>query len=1054
MRHRLAPRAPSLLALCLLLAISGCPGTPPQQGCTAHTDCNDGDLCTDDSCDARTGLCTYANNTRACDDGDACTEDDVCVDGTCVGTVFDCDVDQPPVVALSPFGHAVPVEDQMTPGKTPTVVAEAGDVLVLGEVPGAVETPWAPGEIIVVEHKDETTTYELVLFAETMPDGSIGVISKEVGPLATFNETNVRFSQQVSLVDPSKPVNAKNTSLLDGVCSSELDLADFSGFEIYDQDGLRVETREGCIRFEPRVDVELKIKSLSATAMEDLGAIVFGLRDDLEQAVVHFTAEVGEPDAAIDTVGGLLELSHALDESAKIAARIAEFYDAVNNPSRIERALIAFDGELSGRFNVAVGVEREFVTEQVFKISPADFHVPLPLPIPITATGNVLLVLRPTITGSAELTAGVTFGANVSGWVLFENGILTQGGGVSPPAGAGDEYARAIEPTLDVGAKFTARASIQPKIGLSLLGLIEATVNPSVYAELFATADAELTPVANCFRLRWDLYAGLDAYLIGGVPVLGLRTERFPLVDPNSLRWPLLRNQPWESDGCYGSVCPDDSYCDDGLFCNGIERCILRSCGAGTDPCPDRQCNEDENRCEDCEDIECDDGDECTLDTCEDRDERVVCVSELVDCGDQLCDPADGSCVECLDSRDCGDGLFCNGAEACVGRMCTTGQTPCQVNERCDENDDVCEPAPQGPDLVVSTANPEWMGNYVLPPSTNLHVDYTVTNEGDMSTDTDTVVAVYLNIDATRLEPLGADTYDVDVDSCQELDVDETCSGRLYISYVTEDPFPADTYFVWVCADDYDAVVERDEQNNCQRMENATATVPESVPICGNGNCESGETCSGCPQDCHSCGDGCCTSGETCTTCPSDCGTCPGGETIVIQPEEGSSADARVSSEFPNNNYATRVLRVGVDEGKILRTFIKFDLGSIPSGATVEGATLTLHAGGVNGVDGWDSSTLRVHRVSSSWSEQTITWNNQASFEPAVLASESFPHPGWYDFDVKTTVQVWVEGGDANNGFVLKVAAEGPSVDAWCSFSYSGSSPPDERPKLTVTYVP
>ncbi|NUN15937.1 MAG: hypothetical protein HUU55_20110, partial [Myxococcales bacterium] len=46
--------------------------------------CNDGNVCTNDSCNPATG-CVNANNTAACDDGNACTINDVCALGTCVG---------------------------------------------------------------------------------------------------------------------------------------------------------------------------------------------------------------------------------------------------------------------------------------------------------------------------------------------------------------------------------------------------------------------------------------------------------------------------------------------------------------------------------------------------------------------------------------------------------------------------------------------------------------------------------------------------------------------------------------------------------------------------------------------------------------------------------------------------------------------------------------------------------------------------------------------------------------------------------------------------------
>ncbi len=64
----------------------------PQSGCVPGTplDCNDGNPCTDDGCDAITG-CYHTNNTNACSDGSACTENDTCSGGVCAGTPVNCD---------------------------------------------------------------------------------------------------------------------------------------------------------------------------------------------------------------------------------------------------------------------------------------------------------------------------------------------------------------------------------------------------------------------------------------------------------------------------------------------------------------------------------------------------------------------------------------------------------------------------------------------------------------------------------------------------------------------------------------------------------------------------------------------------------------------------------------------------------------------------------------------------------------------------------------------------------------------------------------------------
>ena len=58
----------------------------------ADLDCDDGNPCTDDTCDPAAG-CRTANNTAPCDDADPCTSGDVCAGGVCAGfaVTFDCE---------------------------------------------------------------------------------------------------------------------------------------------------------------------------------------------------------------------------------------------------------------------------------------------------------------------------------------------------------------------------------------------------------------------------------------------------------------------------------------------------------------------------------------------------------------------------------------------------------------------------------------------------------------------------------------------------------------------------------------------------------------------------------------------------------------------------------------------------------------------------------------------------------------------------------------------------------------------------------------------------
>jgi len=45
----------------------------------------------------------------------------------------------------------------------------------------------------------------------------------------------------------------------------------------------------------------------------------------------------------------------------------------------------------------------------------------------------------------------------------------------------------------------------------------------------------------------------------------------------------------------------------------------------------------------------------------------------------------------CTTNAECDDGLFCNGAETCVGGSCQGGSNPCQAGETCNETTDTCD---------------------------------------------------------------------------------------------------------------------------------------------------------------------------------------------------------------------------------------------------------------------------------------------------------------------------------------------------------------------------
>lgn len=78
-------------------AFAGCTHLPTQNACcTGKTSiCDDGDPCTTDNCDPSTGGCSKSDNTAVCDDGNACTQKDTCNKGACLGTTASCDDGSP-----------------------------------------------------------------------------------------------------------------------------------------------------------------------------------------------------------------------------------------------------------------------------------------------------------------------------------------------------------------------------------------------------------------------------------------------------------------------------------------------------------------------------------------------------------------------------------------------------------------------------------------------------------------------------------------------------------------------------------------------------------------------------------------------------------------------------------------------------------------------------------------------------------------------------------------------------------------------------------------------
>ena len=202
-----------------------------------------------------------------------------------------------------------------------------------------------------------------------------------------------------------------------------------------------------------------------------------------------------------------------------------------------------------------------------------------------------------------------------------------------------------------------------------------------------------------------------------------------------------------------GPECDYDWECDDGLYCNGAETCVDHTCQPGTAvtcddgvACTDDSCNEATDSCDyvpndaNCANglycdgtetchatlgcqpgtaVDCDDGVNCTIDSCnegtdscdnipddaycddglfcngaETCDTGLGCLPGSDPCPGQYCDEDADTCYDCEYDWECDDGLYCNGAETCVGGFCQAGADPCP-GQGCDEDNDQCVPLPE-----------------------------------------------------------------------------------------------------------------------------------------------------------------------------------------------------------------------------------------------------------------------------------------------------------------------------------------------------------------------
>lgn len=198
---------------------------------------------------------------------------------------------------------------------------------------------------------------------------------------------------------------------------------------------------------------------------------------------------------------------------------------------------------------------------------------------------------------------------------------------------------------------------------------------------------------------------------------------------------------------------------------------------------------------------------------------------------------------------------------------------------------------------------------------------------------------------------------------------------------------------------------------------------------------------------------------------------------LTLQSKGSTGGDTYIDSSIPSNNFgATGVLRVGIIGAVVCRGLVRFDLSSLPAGAAVSSAILTLYCAGE------DSSTDRaisVTRALTQWyegirdqavpAENGSTWTQRNDFfnvnwgasTPGGQSGVDYASPASggsvvitgastaFSWTVTSDVQLWASGTTNNGWWLMALTTDTDSRKHFANFEGGGLN----APKLVITYT-
>ena len=173
----------------------------------------------------------------------------------------------------------------------------------------------------------------------------------------------------------------------------------------------------------------------------------------------------------------------------------------------------------------------------------------------------------------------------------------------------------------------------------------------------------------------------------------------------------------------------------------------------------------------------------------------------------------------------------------------------------------------------------------------------------------------------------------------------------------------------------------------------------------------------------------------------------PGGGSYTLGPTD----DSYVWQEHINTNYGSQENMRFLDyEDGEARQLLLFDLSGVDPDITIVSAKLYLYF--YTSMNLWQASmAIDAFRVTGSWAEETVTWNNKPSIAASKTSTTNLLNdtPGWYSWDVKDDVEAFLAGTYTNYGWLLKVEELTGNLD---QSAYSKETAQAQKPYLKIIY--